>query len=312
MVERVLTALRQGVGVLSVGIKSGGMLNGRTDFQGLVVHGRFAPLEWNAVDRGFFEAAGLEFLVGDLPAPGRNGAVVTEGMALEYFDGDSPVGVVLNPGRAVPVVGVVRDVRTLGLSVAPRPVVYEVAAWSSRQSATFTYVVRMAEGAPRLGDWARILRPIDPMAVVLNDDTVGERLARSVRDRTFAALVVGLFATASVLVTALGLAGVVAYTVVRRTREIAVRLTLGATRPSVSWLVARDALSAGVCGAAAGFIASVWLSGTLESLLYGVQAADPATLALAAASLLGIVIVAAVVPGIRTGRIAPAATLRSE
>jgi ABC-type antimicrobial peptide transport system permease subunit len=119
-----------------------------------------------------------------------------------------------------------------------------------------------------------------------------------------------MFATASVLVTALGLAGVVAYTVVRRTREIAVRLALGATRQRVTWIVVRDALAAAVCGAIGGATASMWLSTALESLLYGIPAADPAMHFLAAASLLGIVVAAAVLPGIRTGRIAPATALR--
>jgi ABC-type antimicrobial peptide transport system permease subunit len=198
------------------------------------------------------------------------------------------------------------------VSVAPKPVVYEVAGTWPSTAATFTYLVRVADGSQRLADWQRVLRPIDPMAVVLSDDTVGERLARSVRDRTFATLVLGLFATASVLVTALGLAGVVAYTVVKRTREVAFRLTLGATRPSVSWLVVRDALTAAVCGAIGGVIASVWLSSALESLLYGIRAADPTALLLAEASLLGIVVGAAILPAIRTGRIAPATALRIE
>ena len=312
VVERVVTALRRSEGVQAVGVKSSDMLNGRMDGQGVMIEGQFAALEWTRVDRGFLAAAGLQFLVGGLPAPNHGGAVITESMAVKYFAGGSPVGAVLNPGRAVPIVGVVRDVRTIGLSVAPRPVVYEVGGtWSNSQN-TFTYLVRVANGSRRVADWHRILRPIDSMAVILSDGTVGERLGRSVRDRTFATLVVGLFAAASLLVTALGLAGVVAYTVAKRTREVAVRLTLGARRPSVSWLVARDALTAAVSGAIGGVIASVWLSSALESLLYGVRAADPTTLLLAAASLLGIVVGAAILPAMRTGRIAPATALRIE
>ena len=309
VVERVATTLRHREGVQAVGVKSSEMLNGRMG-SGVVIDGQIALLE--RVDRGFLGATGLQFVTGDLPAPDHSGAVITESMALKHFPGRSPVGAVLNLGRAVPIVGVVRDVRTIGLSVAPRPVVYEVGgAWPSA-AVTFTYVVRVAEGSRRLADWQRVLRPIDPMALVLSDGTVGERLARSVRDRTFATLVVGLFATASLLVTGLGLAGVVAYTVVKRTREVAIRLTLGATRPSVSWLMVRDALTAAVSGAIAGVIASVWLSTALESLLYGIRAADPTTLLLAAASLLGIVVGAAILPAMRSGRIAPATALRIE
>jgi hypothetical protein len=285
------------------------MLEGRWGLAAFMPDGQVGVLE--RVDRGFLGAAGLPFLVGGLPEPNHTGDVITEGIALKYFEGRSPVGAML-PERAVPIVGVVRDVRTFGLSVAPRPIVYEVNGVWSNNSDTVTYVMRVADGSRPLGDWQRVLRPIDPMALVLSDGSVGERLARSVRDRTFATLVVGLFATASLLVTALGLAGVVAYTVVKRTREIAVRMTLGATRSSVAWLVVRDALTAAVSGALGGVIASVWLSSALESLLYGIRAADPATLLLAAASLLGIVVGAAILPAMRTGRIAPATALRIE
>jgi len=309
VVERMVTALRRREGVQAVGVKSGYMLEGGWGLAAFMPDGQIGVLE--RVDRGFPAAAGLQFLVGGLPEPGHTGDVITEGIARKYFEGRSPVGAML-PERTVPIVGVVGDVRTFGLSVAPRATAYEVdGAWSSNSNIV-TYVIRVADGSQQLADWQRVLRPIDPMAVVLSDDTVGERLARSVRDRTFATLVVGLFATASLLVTALGLAGVVAYTVVKRTRELAVRLTLGATRPSVSWLVVRDALTAAVFGAIGGLIASVWLSGALESLLYGIRPADPATLLLAAASLLGIVVSAAILPAFRTGRIAPATALRVE
>jgi hypothetical protein len=309
VIERVVTALRRREGVQAVGVKSGYMLEGGWGRVAFMPDGEVGVLE--RVDRGFLDAAGLPFLVGGLPEPGHTGDVITEGIARKYFEGRSAVGAML-PQRAVPIVGVVRDVRTFGLTVAPRSVVYEViGTWPSNWH-TVTYVMRMADGSPPPGGWQQILRPIDPMALVLSDGTVGERLARSVRNRTFATLVVGLFATASVLVTALGLASVVGYTVVKRTREIAVRLTLGATRPSVSWLVVRDALTAAVCGAVGGVIASVWLSGALESLLYGIRPADPATLLLAAVVLLDIVFGAAMLPAMRTGRIAPASALRAE
>jgi FtsX-like permease family len=311
-VERSVTALRRLEGVRAVGVRSGHMLNGRADGQGVHIDGQFVAFEWTRVDRGFLEAAGLTFLVGGLPKPEHAGAVVTEKVALKHFPGRSPLGAELNAGRSVPIVGVVRDVRTIGLSVAPRMVVYEVGeTWRSSRTATFTYVVRLSDGSKRV----EILQPIlavDPLAVVVGDGTVGERLADSVRDRTFVTFVVGLFATASLLVISIGLAGIVAHTVVRRTREIAVRLALGATRRRVTWLVIRSALTAGICGAVGGTIASVWLSSTLESLVYGIATADPATHFLAAAGLLGIVVAAAILPAIRTGRIAPASALRAD
>ena len=313
VVERVVLALRRAEGVQAVGVRSGHILNGRFDGAAPIIEGQLVPLEWTRVDRGFLEAAGLHFVVGALPSPDRIGAVITESIALKYFPGRSPVGAVLDVGRAVPIVGVVRDVRTRGLSVPTRPVVYEVGAtWPANPQSIFTYVVRMADKSQGLADLRRFLRSIDPAAAVLSEATVGDRLAYSVRDRTFAAFVVGLFTTASLIVTALGLAGVVAYAVVKRTQEIAVRFALGATRSHVTWLIVRDALTAGVCGGIGGVISSVWLSGALEKLLYDVRAADPTTLLLSATILVGIVVAAAVVPAIRTGRIAPATALRIE
>jgi ABC-type antimicrobial peptide transport system permease subunit len=191
-------------------------------------------------------------------------------------------------------------------------VVYEVGTtWRSSRAATFTYVLRVADGSRPLELLPYILS-VDPLAVAVGEGTVGERLANSVRDRTFATPVVGLFATASVLVIAIGLAGIVASTVVKRTREIAVRVAVGATRPRVIWLVVCGALMAALCGALGGIIASVWLSASLERLVYGIQAADPATHLLASAGLLLVVAGAAMLPAIRTGRIAPATALRTE
>jgi ABC-type antimicrobial peptide transport system permease subunit len=313
VVERSVTALRRIEGVQAVGVKSSGMLNGRADFGGAIIDGQFVIVDWTRVDPRYLEAAGIQFLLGGLPEREQTGAVVTETLARNHYPGRSPLGAELVAGgRPVPIVGVVRDVRTIGLSVAPRLVVYEVGTtWRSSRAATFTYVLRVADGLRRVEPLPHI-HSVDPLAVVVGDGTIGERLAKSVRDRTFATLVVGLFATASVLVIAIGLAGIVAYTVVKRTREIAVRVALGATRPRVIWLVVRGALLAALSGAVGGIIASVWLSASLERLVYGVQAADPATHLLAAAGLLVIVAGAAMLPAIRTDRIAPATALRTE
>jgi ABC-type antimicrobial peptide transport system permease subunit len=173
-----------------------------------------------------------------------------------------------------------------------------------------TYVVSFGDATQARTGWRNVVQQVDRMAVVLDSGSVGDRLDRSIRDRTFATLVVSLFALATIVVTALGLAGIVAYTVVRRTHDIAVRLAIGASRRRVVALVVRDALIAGTCGVIGGLIASIWLSRGLDSLLFGVRSADVAMLLLAGASLLGIVLGAAIVPAIRAARIEPARALR--
>lgn len=160
--------------------------------------------------------------------------MITESLAHQYFDGRMPIGEWLVSNEiGVPIVGVVRDVRARGLSQEPRPTVYEIGHSFLGAIALNTYVIRVA-GTPRVGEWERIVADVDPMAVVTDGGAVRERLDHSVRDRTFSTLVIGLFATASILVISLGLAGVVAYTVVKRTRELAVRLALGATGSGVT------------------------------------------------------------------------------
>lgn len=325
VIEQTLTALQRAEGVQAAGASVGGVVGGGGGGM-LWLHGQDMPFAgdfagmalvgWTLVSGNYFDAMGLEFLAGGPPTLGQPAAVVTEGLARQYFEGRMPIGVALHSGgapdgRAVPIVGVVRDVRARGPSQVPPAMVYEIGHEQPASSTTHTYVIRLADTG-RLGEWKRIVQGIDPMAVVLDAGAVRERLDRLVRDRTFATLVVGLFALGSVLVTALGLAGVVAYTVVKRTRELAIRLALGATGPDVTGLVVGEAVTAGTCGVVGGIIASLWLSRALESLLYEVRPADPATLLLTAVVLFGIVLGAASLPALRAARIAPATALRIE
>jgi putative ABC transport system permease protein len=321
VVERTLMAFRRAGGVAAAGASAGALLDGRANAGGVMIDGHMArgedgwPVfpEWTYMVGDYFNAMGLQFVAGGPPGPSNaDAAVITESAARQLFGGRTAVGAVLSRDRDFRVVGVVRDVRSRRLSAPPRPGIYvQAGGWNGAQPQT-TYVLRVADSSAPSASWERIVRGVDPMAVILDAGSIRERLDRSVRDRTFATLVIGLFALSSLLVAALGLAGVVSYTVVRRTREIAIRLVLGATIESVTSLVVRDALTAATCGVVGGVIASAWLSRALESLLYGIPAADPTTLVLTAASLLGAVLAAATLPGIRAGRIAPASALRSE
>jgi hypothetical protein len=314
-VERTVAALRNAGGLSAAGASSGAMLDGTFNPGTAIIDGQVVFPHWTFVAGEYFKAMGLPFVAGGPPAPSDAEAIViTESAVREWFGGRNPVGRVIALDRPYRVAGVIPDVRSRGLTVAPRPGIYaqhSSRGWSGPQPQT-TYVLRQANDAVPGVAWERILRDVDPMSLVMDSGTVGERLDRTIRDRTFATLVAGLFAMSSLLVVSLGLAGVVAYTVVKRTREMAIRLALGSTAEGVMSLVVRDALTAGTCGVVAGVVASVWLSRGLESLLYGVAVADAATLSVTAAGLLGIVIGAAMLPGLRAARIAPATALRIE
>jgi predicted permease len=313
VVERTLMALRRAGGVVAAGASSSALLDGRATMRVVVADGRATFMNWTYVTGDYFNAMGLQFLAGGPPAPGQaDEVVVSESAARELFGRRDPVGGVFSYERDLRVVGVVRDVRFSGLNLPPRPNIYEQAGgWVGAQPQT-TYVLRVVDNSVPVASSERIVREIDPLALVLDSGAIRGLLDRSIRDRTFAALVVGLFALASLIMAALGLAGVVGYTVVKRSRELAIRMALGATVDSVTTLVLRDALTAATCGVVGGVIASVWLSRALESLLYGIHAADPTTLSVTAASLLVVVVGAAMLPAIRVARIAPATALRIE
>lgn len=313
VIDRTLTALRGETGVVATAAISSRILDGRPKLStAVIIDGRVSIPDWTWFAGDYFTVMSFQFLKGGPPeSADTNAVVITEGASQEFFRGLDPIGRLLPP-RGVRVVGVVRDVRTRGLSVAPKPGVFlHAGGWTGSQPET-TYLLRIAKNSGQVGSVEHVIRSVDPLVTVLDGGSIRALLNRSIRDRIFATLVIGLFSIASVLVSAVGLAGVVSYTVAKRTREIAIRLTLGATIAAVIKLVVREAVIAGVAGIAVGVIASVWLSRALESMVYGIHAADPLTLALTAAGLLVGVLLAATVPGMRAGRIAPARALRIE
>jgi hypothetical protein len=311
VVNQVLTLLRRAEGVRAVGAKAHDL------FRSGSAHVTSSEVQFYT-DRivivgDYFDALGITFVAGrPQDSSVRAAAVVTESFAQQYSGGRMPTEVIFTGGwKTLPVMGVVRDVRTRGPALPSRPTIFEVSEDWRSPDAMVTYVLRVA-GRSSPAVWERLIHDVDPHAIVLESGMVGERLGRAILERTFATVVVGIFAAATIMVTALGLAGVVAHTVVKRTREIAVRLALGATAGAVTRLVVRDAIVAGACGVAGGAIVSVWLSGTLQSLLYEVSPTDAAAFSVTIASLLGIVVFAALVPAVRAGRVPPATALRAE
>src|SRR5690606_13343318 len=127
--------------------------------------------------------------------------VINEALANRHFRGQNPVGAFLQRGVPLEIVGVVKDVRTIGLAVSPKPMLFELATeWPS--SAPVTYVVRLAPTAEDAVNWHAIVQRVDPAAVIVSSGSLWERLERSVRNRFFAAFVASVFALTTLLVTA--------------------------------------------------------------------------------------------------------------
>ena len=143
---------------------------------------------------------------------------------------------------------------------------------------------------------AREVAAVNADAILIHATPLHGRLMATVKDRTFATLVLTFFAVAGVGVCAAGLIGIISFVVARRTREIAIRIALGATPSNVRRIVLGEALSAAAIGAAAGVVAGHWLSHTVESLLYGVQPGDWPAILIAVVLMMVVVSIASLIP----------------
>ena len=274
------------------------------------------------VSPGYLDAMGLRLVAGRFVTDQDTDSsprvfVVNEAFASAYFPGEEVVGQRLNLGRGEPteIVGVVGDVHHRGLDSRPQPELY----FSYRQSLS-------GQGAPRASIVARTTG--DPLALVpfLRQDildlnpslpidnvmTMEARLSSSVAQPRFYALVLGVFAAGALALAMVGIYGVLAYTVSRRSREIGLRMALGADGGRIRNLVVRQgALLVGV-GVAFGLAGALVTTRALESLLFGVTTLDLPTLVAVPVVLVTVAIVACYVPVRRATRVNPMDALRYE
>jgi putative ABC transport system permease protein len=245
---------------------------------------------------------------------GARVAMVNRTLAQRYFPGENPLGRQVWVGGGIgqaTVVGVVGDVRHRGLAARPRPELY--VPLRQYPHGGMTVVVR------GLGDPAgltRILKEsiyrIDPAQPITGLTTVPDLLRGSVAPQRFNLLLLGGFAALALVLAAVGVYGIVAYTVSGRTREIGIRIALGAAGREVGRAVMGPALGPSLAGVAIGSAGAVLLGRALAPDLYEVQPNDPLTLAFVALILLGVAVVACAIPARRAGRIDPVIALRSE
>lgn len=311
-IGRTIEGLRRVPGVRLVAAAVGEMAD-QFNVIGVAVIGRVAPVELIWVTPGYFETTGMSLLEGrpllesDAGGPA---VVVNEALVAQHLGGRAPIGApLLLRGRPSSIVGVVKDSRRRAMDEKPRPAVFQVLDAST----PVTRVTYLTSGSPHAaGVMESTINRVSPDAVVLDASALRTRLARTIQDRSFATLVVGLFALATILVTVAGVISVVGYAVTRRTREIGIRLAIGATPANVTWLTMRDACSATAAGVVAGLTAVLWLSDILSSLLYEVSPRNAPTLAVTTLGLAALSAVAALFPARRAGRLAPTLALREE
>jgi putative ABC transport system permease protein len=330
--DRFLTDLRGRPGIEAAAISSGPPLSG--DFTaGDVKHPAQSNDEagsaaWRLAGPGYFATLGIpirgrEFSIQDLP-DGPPVAIISAALAAKYFPNEDPIGrpLVMRSFTEEPhtIIGVAGDVKTFGLEDDAGFVFYgsatQYAGWNP-MSLVWRPVRQSAErdGGSTAASTDTIrasLRSIDPTVPLSSVASMETLLDQSLGPRRFNLYLLGAFATVSLALAAIGLFGVMAYLVSQRTREIGVRLALGATRGEVFRLILGRGLTLAVVGAAGGVGAALWLTRVMETLLFSVSRTDPTTFVAVPLALIGVALLACYIPARRAMRVDPVVALRGD
>jgi putative ABC transport system permease protein len=248
---------------------------------------------------------------------GRSVAILSESLARAAFPSEDPLGRQVQlptrkgPGPWTTIVGIVRDVKMEALDLDERPALYRPLWQVSSMSLTIAL-----RGPGRPGELAarieQAVRGIDRELPIYAVRSMDEAMASTVSQRRFAMRLLALFAAGALALSALGIYGVVAYSVARRTREIGIRMALGALPRDVLALVLGQSLTLILVGVGVGLAGAFALTGGLSALLYGISPRDPATFGAITALLVLVALLATWLPARRASRLDPTVALRSE
>jgi predicted permease len=327
--------IAQSPGVASAAYAFMGVLEGSGWGMGFTVEGYHpkndegAAAMCNAVSPGFFQTMGAPLLAGrdfddrddraprsDKGWPFRVG-IVNETFVKRYFSGHNPIGRHIgfgeDPGTAMPIeiVGVARDTHYMSVREDLRPQVFVPALQSDIERLTF-YVRSAGEPGQMMATLRATVAAVDASLPIYNVSSMEQRVGRSTANERLIASLSGVLSGMATLLAVIGLYGVLAYTVTRRTREIGIRMALGAMGSQVAGRILREASTLVGVGLLLGWAAAASLGRFVGSQLYGVKPADALTIVMAGLLLSAIAAVAALLPAHRAASISPMSALRDE
>ncbi len=272
--------------------------------------------EFRTISSGYFSTIGIPLVAGraldDFDWSTLN-IVINQSMARRFWPNGDAIGQRINlcpmdkkPCWS-PIVGVVGNVHQFGLGSGATLDVYIAGGW------TESLVIRTDRDPATLAPEARAeIQKFDASLAVSHVETMGDVLSESLAQQRFSTLLLGTFAVLAFVLAAVGIYGVVSYGVARRTREIGIRMALGAQPQDVSRMIIRRGLQLAFVGAAIGLAGALALARVIQSLLFEVKPADPLILGAVTLLLFGTVVAACYLPGRRAMRVDPMAALRQE
>jgi predicted permease len=337
LVKTLLERLRAAPGVDGAGLATTRLLEGNQWTSSMTIEG-YQPKpdenssQWcNAISPGYFQAMKIPILVGrdfnerdertTTPPPDTppfRVAIVNESFARHYFGDGNPLGRRIgfggdpNTPTPIEIVGVVRDSKYTDVRDRTQRQVFFPYFEQPRPGGFTLYLGTTRPAAQMIGVARQTLQQIDSTLPMYGARTLEKQVALSLSRERLIATMSATFGTLATLLSVVGLYGVMSFTVARRTREIGVRVALGATAGAVRWLVIREVLIISAAGIAVALPASWWLGRFVSSQLYGVTPRDPFALAGAILLLVTVAVLAGLVPSTRAARLDPTTALRTE
>jgi predicted permease len=324
--ERLIDKLKQSPGIVSAGTTialpfkaSRAMTRFLVAGEPALAPGAFPMEQIRVVSPEFFQAMGLQLKRGrgferkDVENS-SDLIVVNQAFARRYLSGKDPLissilmGVVSPHPEKVPVIGVVANARDLGVETEAEPVLY----FPGFGVHAVLLIRTNTDPKSVLSEVRNAVRDLDPTQPIYHVETIDEVLSDSVARQRMIAVLLGIFALLALALAAIGIYGVIAYTVTQRTREIGVRMAVGSSRANILLLMLREAAAFTGIGVLAGLTAAFAGAHLASALLFETSSADGVSICVSVSALLIIAILAAVLPASRAASINPVEALRSE